>query len=285
MRSILLVDDDEIVRSSLSVLFQAVGFEVTAAASAPEALKLIVSRTFDVLLSDLHMPAPGDGLTVVGAMRQANPDAVTLILTSFPEMDIAAQSIIRQADEILIKPMNLRKMVDVIERRLSFGPLPKPSVESVAAILERSIEEIADQWFQRVQSDERLQLISLSRVQRCGHLLALLHDLVDRLRDSRELGSASEPSVAAYRHGILRRQQGSSVAMMIEESRLLQVSLFHVLQDNLARIDFSRLLLDVMTVADEVDSQLKQAVEAYLDDSDHVLSAPIWAGQPYSAGR
>jgi hypothetical protein len=53
--------------------------------------------------------------------------------------------------------------------------------------------------------------------------------------------------------------------MVVEESRILQVSIFNTLQDNLARVDFSKVLLDVMTIADEVDSQLKQAMLSYVE--------------------
>jgi hypothetical protein len=53
--------------------------------------------------------------------------------------------------------------------------------------------------------------------------------------------------------------------MIIEESRVLQVSLFHTLQCNLNVVDFSLLLIDVMTIADEVDSQLKQTIVSFTD--------------------
>jgi hypothetical protein len=53
--------------------------------------------------------------------------------------------------------------------------------------------------------------------------------------------------------------------MMVEESRILQVSIFNTLQNNLPEVDFSKALLDVMTIADEVDSQLKQAMLSYVD--------------------
>ena len=73
----------------------------------PEALGFIHAQTFDVLLSDLHMPGAGDGLTVVSAMRHSNPNAVTLLLSAFPEMSAAANAILLQADEILVKPMKV----------------------------------------------------------------------------------------------------------------------------------------------------------------------------------
>jgi hypothetical protein len=71
-------------------------------------------------------------------------------------------------------------------------------------------------------------------------------------------------SIAAAQHGVTRRKQGYTAAMLVEESRMLQVSIFQTLQNNLASIDFSVLLIGVMTIADEVDSQLSQAMESYL---------------------
>jgi hypothetical protein len=55
--------------------------------------------------------------------------------------------------------------------------------------------------------------------------------------------------------------------MLVEESRMLQVSIFHTLQKNLANIDFSVLLTEVMTIADEIDSQLSQAMTSYVAES------------------
>ena len=55
--------------------------------------------------------------------------------------------------------------------------------------------------------------------------------------------------------------------MLVAESRMLQVSIFETLQKNLASIDFSVLLNGVMTIADEVDSQLSQAMDCYIDKS------------------
>jgi hypothetical protein len=62
--------------------------------------------------------------------------------------------------------------------------------------------------------------------------------------------------------------------MLVEESRMLQVSVFHTLQKNLARIDFSILLTDVMTIAGEIDSQLSQAMASYVaEPADEALPA------------
>jgi CheY-like chemotaxis protein len=265
--TILLVDDDEALRYMLASVLAEHGYTVTTAASVSEALKLITAGSYDVLLSDLHMPGKGDGLTVVGAMRHANPRAVTILLSAFPEMDAAAQAILLQTDQILVKPMNIPALIEAIEQRLASGPAPSRVIESVATILEYSIQSTIDSWYERVGSDKRIAAVSMSREQRVGHLPKVLLDLVNRLRTFKPLGTRELVSVAAEQHGRLRRQQGYSAAMMVEESRMLQVSIFETLQKNLACIDFSILLNGVMTIADEVDSQLSQAMDSYIDES------------------
>jgi hypothetical protein len=61
--------------------------------------------------------------------------------------------------------------------------------------------------------------------------------------------------------------------VLVEESRLLQVSIFHTLQNNLVNIDYSVLLIGVMTIADEIDFQLSQAIESYTAETLHAITA------------
>jgi CheY-like chemotaxis protein len=65
--TVLLVDDDEVLRHTLAAVLQEHGYDVTIAASVPEALKPISAGSY-VLLSDLHTPGREDGLTVVSAV-------------------------------------------------------------------------------------------------------------------------------------------------------------------------------------------------------------------------
>ncbi len=264
---ILLVDDDEVVNTMLGEVLQEQGFNVTTAASVPAALKLISSEAYDVLLSDLHMPGTGDGLTVVSAMRHAHPKAVTMILSAFPEMDAASRTIMLQADQVLVKPMNVMALVKAIKERLATGAPPARVLETVATILERTTKSTIKDWFAHIQKDEKVMSVPLTYEQRTGHLPQVLRDLVLRLRSSQPIGSKELVSAAAVEHGIDRQKQGYSSAMMVEESRMLQVSVFHTLQKNLAQIDFSILLTEVMAIADEIDSQLSQAMTSYVAES------------------
>jgi CheY-like chemotaxis protein len=270
---VLLVDDDEVVRMSLSFVLEQSGFRVTSAANVPEALRYISSESYDVLLSDLHMPGAGDGLTVVSAMRHANPMAVTLLLSAFPEMTAAAQAILHQADEILVKPMDVASLIQVIHQRVASGPQRPREIVTVATILERATGSIIQEWFARVQTEDKLISVPLSFEQRCGHLPMIFRDLVCRLRSQRPIGTKELGSVAAARHGVDRFRQGYSVAMLVEESRMLQVSIFNALQNNLENIDYSVLLVGVMTIADEIDFQLSQAIESYTGETLQAATA------------
>ena len=72
---VLLVDDDDAVRAMMNATLERKGFDVVAVASVTDALRHITTESFDVLITDLHMPNPGDGFTVVSAMRRSQPDA------------------------------------------------------------------------------------------------------------------------------------------------------------------------------------------------------------------
>jgi DNA-binding response OmpR family regulator len=261
---ILVVDDDEKIRATLKGVLTFNQFMVTTASNVGEALHLIDTEPFDVLLSDLHMPGAADGFTVVSAMRHTNPDAVTLMYTGYPALKEAMSAILLQADEILLKPLAPPMLVAQIREKLKNRGIRKlTAIERVASILERETLATIHDWLDRVDREDELTCVPLSKEQRTGHLPKLLEELVHRLRVPRNLGT-KQVSEAAVQHGKVRQAQGYSVPMIIEESRILQVSIFNTLQKNLSSVDFSLLLTDVMTIADEVDSQLKQAITSFM---------------------
>jgi DNA-binding response OmpR family regulator len=264
---LLLVDDDEDLRETLCLILKQGGFDVLSASNVNEALKLIGSHTFDVLVSDLHMPNQGDGLTVVSAMRHANPKAVTIIFSAHPEMKAAAAAILAQTDEVFVKPQAIVNLVELIRTKMKVGPGPAKVVSTIATILDEETEPTIKDWLVRVDAAKHILTVKLDDTERSAHLPQLFRDLVCRLNNPLELGSRALISPSAAKHGLLRREQGYTAAMMVEESRMLQVSIFQTLQNNLYRVNFSLLLIGVMAIADEVDSQLAQAMSAYVAET------------------
>src|SRR5437868_9746999 len=101
---VLFVDDEPTIRLTLPKILEMHEFEVKTAATVGEALKLIQSEEFDVLLSDLNIGEQSDGFTVVSAMRRVQPEALTIILTGYPAFESALQAIREQVDDYIAKP-------------------------------------------------------------------------------------------------------------------------------------------------------------------------------------
>jgi hypothetical protein len=141
------------------------------------------------------------------------------------------------------------------------GTRPDQPVDSVATILEQETQATINDWFRRSMASGLLVSSPLEESLRTSHLPDLFRDLVNRLRYPLPARAQISPCAAA--HGLLRRRQGYTAGMLIEESRMLEVSIFHALHTNAHRIDFNVLLPDVMVIADEVDSQLAQAIASY----------------------
>jgi hypothetical protein len=127
--------------------------------------------------------------------------------------------------------------------------------------LEREVESMSKEWLRRVNLVPELTDIPLSDADRTGHLPNLYRDLISRLRLA--TNTQLPVSVAAAAHGQIRRAQGYTAAMLIEESRLLQVATFGTLHLHQSELDHSHVLLDVTVIADEVDAQLMETVRSF----------------------
>jgi len=265
---VLVVDDDDAVRQMMTVTLEHKGFEVVAANCVTEALQHIAVDRFDALITDLHMPNPGDGFTVVSAMRHSQPNALTLLISGFPDVQSAMAAILLEADEIIVKPFEMGKLADLVRGKLvDRKPAVRIEKERVAAILQRSLNSVVHDWLTRAKQSQELNHIRLNDLERTGHLPRLVEDLIARLRKSNATAKDSDAAVspAAITHGELRYRQGYTPAMLVHESRILQVTLFGTLQNNMGFLDFSLLLPDVMTIADEVDAQLTQSMDSYMN--------------------
>ena len=170
-------------------------------------------------------------------------------------------AIMCQAEEILVKPIDKRALVN--ESRLLGGPSGIGQIESVANILGRKTDLAIQTWYEHIRGDELLMSISMDHEERCGHLPAVFRDLVCRLKSANPIGRKMPISWDAAKHGLHRRRQGYSAVMLVEESRMLQISIFPILQQDLDTIDFSVLLNGMMVITDEIASQLSQAMTSF----------------------
>ena len=118
-------------------------------------------------------------------------------------------------------------------------------VKSVATIIERELASTTKEWLKQVKLIPDLTNIPLSDSDRTGHLPKLFDDLLYRLRLPRD--AQPTVSIAAATHGGLRFAQGYSASMLVEESRIFQVTTFGTLHLHQSELDHNQVLLDVMT--------------------------------------
>jgi len=136
---ILLVDDDEDGIFTTRKLLESKQCDVVSAMCVTEALEQIAAQHFDVLITDLCMPDPGDGFSVVTAMRHFQPEALTLVVSDYPDMHQAMVAILLQADEVFVKPFNVEQLIPLIEKRkLTSTPLPRETLIKLSAFHKRS---------------------------------------------------------------------------------------------------------------------------------------------------
>src|SRR4029077_3383155 len=199
---ILFVDDEAGIRKTLQIILEQHGFHVTAAATVPEALEHLNHSTFDVLLSDLNIGQPGDGFTVVSAMRRVQPEAATFILTGYPDFDTALQAIRSQVDDYLLKPTDVPTLIQTIQRRLkNRHPVPpdKP-LKRVSELMRENEADIAQEWLALVKSHPEVTAIHLSDKQRIDHIPRVIEELAKRVDDLSDQTTQSG-KLAAAEHG------------------------------------------------------------------------------------
>jgi hypothetical protein len=129
--------------------------------------------------------------------------------------------------------------------------------------LERELASTIKEWLRSASLVPALKSVPLSDADRAGHLPRLFADLLCRLRLA--TGDDSPISVIApTAHGRARFAQGYSVDMLVEESRIFEVSTFGTLHLHWRELDQNQALLDVMIIADEADRQLTDAVRGFM---------------------
>jgi len=221
-----------------------------------EALTAIQAQKFDVLISDLNIGNAGDGFTVVSAMRRIQPECVTLILTGYPGFESALQAIRSQVDDYLMKPTQVERLVETIERKLAqrtpHQPLPAKRVGEILKdcqpdVIERAAAALASQKGRRSGGWSK-------------SLPTLLRALIVGLRPSSERQSLVQG--AAY--GASKREQGASIDDLFDEFRAVERAVYEVVQENLLAADVSNLVPDLRIFNDHVQLVLNHAVNAYL---------------------
>jgi ActR/RegA family two-component response regulator len=261
---LLFVDDEPNIRLTMPQILKSRGYQVTVAATVPEALAEIGKNKFDVLLSDLNIGHPADGFTVVSAMRRTQPDCINLILTGYPAFETALEAIRNHVDDYLTKPADIEYIFGVIEAKLQ-NPQPRRplATRKLTSILRDNSDAILSHLLREMKSHSELAQLRLSdeeRVNNYGQLLRLLVDSLSLGFDKPDRAMLE----AAAKHGKTRKQHGYSAPMIVEDVRCLRAAINKTIQENLLALDTSELLPDLNQIYDMLQLQLKESISAFL---------------------
>lgn len=114
MATILVVDDDDILRSVLKAFLRAEGFEVLTAASGPEALEIVNARPLDLMISDIRM-RPMNGMVLLRTVHQSHPQLPVVMLTAYSSRDTAHEAELLGASAYLAKPFTNVEVIKVVK--------------------------------------------------------------------------------------------------------------------------------------------------------------------------
>ncbi|MGH7354549.1 MAG: sigma-54-dependent transcriptional regulator [Candidatus Rokuibacteriota bacterium] len=119
---ILIADDEDSLRWVLEKGLRTAGYEVTSVKDGESALRAFQAEPFDLVFLDIRMPGV-DGLTALGRLREARPDALVVVMTAHGTMETAIQAMQRGAYDYLAKPFDLDEVLLLAERALAAGRL------------------------------------------------------------------------------------------------------------------------------------------------------------------
>lgn len=263
-KTILFVDDETNIRLTLAAILRQNGFKVTVAATVSEALREINTQYFDALISDLNIGEPGDGFTVVSAMRRTQPTCLNFILTGYPAFETALQAIRNQVDDYLVKPANIADLVASLNAKLE-NPRRQAHVEmqTVANLLREHAADVQSVVLAAAKSDSRLAALPLSDEQRAWYVPEAVTAIVNQLEAERPNEPTKGLLTAGAHHGAARRTQGYSQQMLVDDIRLLDLSIYETIQGALLEIDLSSLIPNLKQVNGALAHYLQGSLEAF----------------------
>ena len=125
---LLIVDDEEIMRTFLNEVLREEGYEIQLAASGREAVDLLSASTFDVVLTDIVMPEL-DGLGVVAATKELPYEVDVIVMTGYASMETAVESMKLGAVDYITKPFNIDQIRIIVANRVKERRLRRQAAE------------------------------------------------------------------------------------------------------------------------------------------------------------
>jgi DNA-binding NtrC family response regulator len=143
---ILVIDDEESIRRTISLTLRHAGYKVDTAENGKQAVTMAEQVFYNLALIDIRLPDM-EGTELLTALKQTTPQMVKIILTGYPTLDNAVKAINQGVDAYLIKPVNTVQMLTVVKEHLD-----KQRQESEYG--QRKIAQFIETRFKQLQTEE-----------------------------------------------------------------------------------------------------------------------------------
>lgn len=180
MQSILIVDDLESIHEMLDAVIQPIGYNTAFATDGEIALQKIREESYDIVLTDINMK-PMDGIALLAQIKEADPNAIVIMMSGYANMDNATQALKLGAFDYLTKPFKVDQLMASIERaskerkkRLESGT----GGSSQSTILLSGESEVAKRFSEHINRSAKLPtplLISGEKGTQKDSVAALVH--------------------------------------------------------------------------------------------------------------
>jgi ActR/RegA family two-component response regulator len=260
---LLFVDDEEGIRLTLAAVLKKQGFDVITAATVREALSQVNSRHYDVLLCDLNIEKSGDGFVVISAMRYAQPDCVSLVLTAYPSFENAMEAIQHQVDEFFTKPTDVDTLITKIKDKLEARRLRKPlPFKRLAAVLRENCADILAKLTAALKTDPVTAVAYSSKQDdRLPNVMDALIEYVDVGQN----GLKPEALKLGAEHGRSRKKQGYDARMMVREFQLINERICEVIASDKMPAAPVGLTSDLMKLTKGLNALALEALKPYVE--------------------
>ncbi|HKZ57116.1 MAG TPA: response regulator [Thermodesulfovibrionales bacterium] len=142
---VLIVDDEEYIRLSLSELLSYIGFEVATAANGEDALKKLAENRFDMAFMDIKIPGM-NGVELLGRVRKAYPDVSVIMMTGYATVENAVEAVKLGAYDFLRKPYDIEEIKVSVNRLLE-----KKKLEEECKLWEEALHNTLDELEKKVE--------------------------------------------------------------------------------------------------------------------------------------
>lgn len=140
---ILVVDDDETIRTTMKAILQDEGYQVDLAGTGKEAIQKTTEKNYNIALLDIRLPDM-EGVELLKLLKDGVPRTRKIMVTGYPSMQNAISALNKNADAYLLKPVDVEKLLATVKQQLDDQENElKFSEQKVAEFIESRVKEVS----------------------------------------------------------------------------------------------------------------------------------------------